>query len=478
MKSTAISLLVSVVALVTLASTSQAQPVTSGEALSVCQNWIRLIVEKKGSWGEVEGAQVAGIETISHGGRSVAYLCRVEPDGFIVVSLRRELAPVKAYSSSGDFDPALEAGLEDLVKGRMARVLEQQEQRLRQEEAPTAEVLPELEIDYRPAWEELLQLNFAAEASDVNSGEAANYEEGEILMSSSWDQGDPYNRFTPAGSSCTHTRVGCVATAGAQIMYHWHWPPYGSGTPYSDTYDWPNMRDRVTSAAPIDQINAVAELSYEVGLAVNMDYGCSASSAYTYHMDDAMEDHFRYSTAAVRRNRDDYTTVEFYTRIKNQVNVNRPVQYKIDGHSIAGDGWQEIGTTPIRQVHMNYGWDNSYNTWYTLDSLHLGDPDNEYIIENIYPVVALGSAPTGTYSRQPFNYRYVDRDAFSAGATFSSGQNIQFLPGVVLTATGSTTSPVRMEANTRLFTRGDRSVGARIYSGVIKLSNNGGIRFE
>ena len=62
--------------------------------------------------------------------------------------------------------------------------------------------------------------------------------------------------------------------------------------PYSDTYDWPNMIDdciwnqtlslwedhnhnplTVTQA----QIDAVAELSHEIGVAVGMDYGCKDS---------------------------------------------------------------------------------------------------------------------------------------------------------------------------------------------------------
>ena len=73
-------------------------------------------------------------------------------------------------------------------------------------------------------------------------------------------------------------------------------------------------------------------------------------------MEDVYEDHYRYSTACARRNRDDYSAVAWFNRMKTQFNLNRPVQYRIPDHSIVGDGWQEIGSTPIRQYHMNYGW--------------------------------------------------------------------------------------------------------------------------
>jgi len=46
-----------------------------------------------------------------------------------------------------------------------------------------------------------------------------------------------------------------------------------------------------------EQIDAVAELSHEIGIAVVMDHGCSSSSADTSDMEDVFQNAFRYALA-------------------------------------------------------------------------------------------------------------------------------------------------------------------------------------
>ena len=459
----------------------RAEMATMDEAQTVAENWISLIIANKGSWGGSETAEIQEIREFKRGYRTIGFFCKIRPKGFIVISLRKELAPVKAYSAVSDLNPELEEGMADLIKSKMERILNGIEQQLGPLEAVQTEALQSLlEINYRQAWDELLGTNGRSIMGD-QAVIQMNYQEADVLLTSSWHQRDPYNRQTPAGSTCTHTLVGCVATAGAQIMRYWNWPPYGAGSPYSDTYDWPNMLDRVTSSSSTAEINAVAELNYEVGLAVGMNYGCSKSTAYTYDMEGVYENNYRYTTAITKKDRNNYNATDWFNRLKTQFNANRPVHYRVEGHSIVGDGWQEIGSTPTRQYHMNYGWDNSYTAWYTLDALYLGGVDEEYILENIYPAQALGSWLSGTYSQQSFPYRYFDRDATGYSATFSSGQYLQFLPNITVTNTSNTGGSFRFEGsdtlNTRLFTRGDTSQGVRIYNGTIKINKNGSIKF-
>jgi hypothetical protein len=471
---------------------ARAQVAAAQDALRVANNWISLIIANRGSWGDSNTAVVQGVEDFKRGERPIGYFCCVWPKGYIIVSLRKELAPVKAYSATCDLDPALDEGMADLLKGCMERILDKIEQQAGPVmSARTQDVAGIVEIDYRDVWTALegdvsTVIN-SVEPSDGDVG-TMDYQEGDILLTTDWHQHDPYNRDCPApppGDDCTSARcvVGCVATAGAQIMRYWYWPPYGVGTPYSDTYDWPNMPDTVTGGSPAAEIAAVAEISHEIGIAVNMDYcggnGC-ASGANTYDMEDVYEDQYRYATACVRRNRSSYSAVDWFNRIKAQCNVNRPVQYRIPGHSIVGDGWQEIYPGPVREYHMNYGWGGTGDdTWYTLDALQGGDPDNEYMLENIYPAQALGSSLiTGTYSKGSFPYRYFDRDSTGMATIFASGQYLQFLPGIVVTSVGSITFDGSSTDNTRLFTRGDSSRGIRIREGSIVMFAGGGITFE
>jgi len=492
-----------------------AQPASMDEAFTVAENWITAIIHKKGSWGGSDTANIEEITPFKRKGKTIGYFCKVSPQGFILVSMRRKLAPVKAYSARSNLDPDSEEGLADLLKGQMEGILHQLEQAdaaaLKASAKKVPSTLPmDVEIDYRPQWDALeknpqrfmdeslrlpesaIQSSPADEADEDLGGDEANYQEGAFLLSSDWHQGDPYNRdvpVPPSGDDCTstHCTVGCVAPAGAQLMTYWKWPPYGVGSPYSDTYDWPNMADAVTAASPAAQINAVAELSHEVGVAVGMAYclGLSspcASTSYTYDMEDVYEDHYRYSNV-YRRNRDDYTAVDWFNLMKDEFNWNRPVQYRVVGHSIVGDGWQEIGNPVVRQYHMNYGWSGgARDTWYTLDALHLGEPSDEYLLENIRPEPYLLDLD-GTYAREPFPYRYFYRDTWGAGGVFAGGQRLQFLPGVFVHAT--TGDPDTFQGATiytsYLFSNGDLNRGIQIHSnvnGAIKLYNYGGIKFS
>jgi hypothetical protein len=276
-----------------------------------------------------------------------------------------------------------------------------------------------------------------------------------------------------------------VATAGAQIARYWNWPPYGVGSPYDDYYDWPNMPDRATGTSTAAQIDAVAELSSEVGIAVAMSYcsdGCESGS-FTYDMEGVFENQYRYHTNCVKQNRSSYSALGWFNLIKANFNANQPLQYRIPGHSVVGDGWQEFGAGPTRQYHMNYGWDESHTAWYTLDALSGGDPATEYIIASIYPDQSLNSSLSSTYTRQSsFPYRYFNVDATGTSATFEAGQYLQFLPDITVTCTSTTGGSIRFDGlstyNTRLFSNGDRTKGARIYNGTIKMNRYGCIRFN
>jgi len=493
MKRLTITILVAFAVLTELATPVRAELVTRGEALRVANNWITLIIQKRGNWGGSETAGVAEIQEFKRGERTLGYFCRVQPKGQIIVSLRRELAPVKAFSDTCNLNPDSDEDLVDLLKGCMERILNY----IEKQAGPIATV-QSAELDSiipnncRNAWAELEHEQDKAEEVPSWAIEM-NYVEGLILLSSYWHQGDPYNRdcpSPPSGDDCDQPRclVGCVATAAAQIMRYWAWPPYGVGTGYDDPYDWANMPNAVTGGSP-----AVAELCHEIGVAVGMDYcggtGCR-SSVPTEDMEVVYEGPYRYSDYCVKLIRDEYSPGDWWNLIKEQLNSNQPIQYKVVGHSIVADGWLELGATPDRMYHMNYGWgredcseQDGCNTWYFLDMLHLGNPEEEYMLVNIFPAAALRHAIGGLYPKEGFNYRYFNQDATTdSGALFEPGQNLQFLPGVKVTCanpSGQILFQGTNYDNTRLFSIKEMKVaGIRIYGGVIRLFQNGSIKFH
>ena len=86
---------------------ARAQPVTMNEAQDVVESWLPLIIEEYGSWGGSATATVGSGEDFTRGGRVLGYYFSIEPRGFVLVSARREMAPIKAYSEKNDLDPML-----------------------------------------------------------------------------------------------------------------------------------------------------------------------------------------------------------------------------------------------------------------------------------------------------------------------------------------------------------------------------------
>ena len=464
-------------------NTTLSQIADINETKIIADNWIKVIISETGSWGNHQKASLETMIEFKRNERLLGYFYPVNPEGYILISLRKELAPVKAYSASCNLDPLSDDGMTDLLKVCLERILDTIEQKLGAIDiVNTSDLEKMVEINYKPAWSNLLKSNPVIKTKNKEKSKD-NYEEGDVLLSSDWHQSPPYNDDCP-WMNCSNSNgraiVGCVATAGAQIMHYWNWPPYGSGSGYSDTYDWPNMPDAATTSSPQAEIDALAELNHEVGVAVGMSYGCTASGAYTYNMVGVYENHYRYSTDCITRSRPSYTADTWFAMMQTQFNQNRPVQYRIPGHSIVGDGWQIIGVS-LKMYHMNYGWwGTGDDVWYILDALQGGNPSEEYMVEGIVPVQAMDNWVTGTYNTPSFPYRYFDKDALGSDANFSSGHFLQFLPEITLSGI-SPTLPVRFNGspsyNTRLFTAGDASRGIRIYNGAIEMTNFGSIKF-
>jgi len=492
MKKLTIPILIASLAVMVLVSEVRAEIVTTDEALTVANNWIGAIIRKKGSWGNANSAFVEDIKEFKRGERTIGYFCNVKPVGYILVSLRKELAPVKAYSARTELEPDMDEGMADFLKGRMERVLDKIEERFGSvREARSADVRSLLEVDYQPTWEQLeagvppMEKAAAAAASDYV--EPGNYQEGEVLLETSWWQGHPYNLYCPVpppGSDCEwdHCTVGCNATAGAQVLRHWFWPPWGEGgSPYTDIYEWWNMPNTISGSSPSEQIYATAELNYEVGIAGNQSYcvnnGC-ATAGHINNMRPGYISHFRYYAGSSVPNRVNYTASAWFNLIKAQLNVNRPMTYGIPGHAIVCDGWQEIDAPVlVKQYHMNWGWaDGSRDIWYTLDSL--ADPSVEHLLADHFPTTAIGSTvEMGTYIKNTFPYRYVDQDAYAGfSTTFASGNYLQFLHGIRMKANGYIRVESAPSENTRLFSRGDPGHGIRLLGGTMTLYSGGSVK--
>lgn len=423
------------VCLILLPRVSNAAAVGAVEAKQVAQSWLSYIIDKDGNWGGTTQAYVSSLQELRSDGRLLGYKFSVHPTGYILVSTMTQLPPVKAFSTTSDIDVEASRGFAALLKDTITATLDYLEKDYGNlNQLPENGVAPQ---SNRDAWDWLLGKRDEPGADqDVMSGpllvtdwdqeglselvESSPLQTG-ALLSSAWEQGSPYNAFCPLGFGGGRTLVGCVATAASQIMKYWQYPYEGTGshrytwsgddscagtpTPggtlsatFSDAYDWNNMLNSYSGAYNADQANAVRELCYEVGVAFDMDYGVCASGAYTADAVTVFPTYFKYAHTTDREDRDDYASAaNWFAQVRKEFDnaLPRPIQYRIQGHSIVCDGYRVSGGT--NYYHMNYGWAGSRDNWYAVDNLYCPWSGCTYLVEfmvrgiqpksRMYPIV-------------------------------------------------------------------------------------------
>jgi hypothetical protein len=406
---------------------ARALPVGASTARQVARNAIREHIAAFGSWGGAATPRIAGVDAVDVGGDRLAYNVRVEPSGHVLVAADDEFNPVLLYSDTHSFDAAGATdpdSLEGWIVPEVGRVFERLKEWSRARprgtrpaewegsgvsrawrhlDVPDAEFRP-LRKDFsrapaagaKIAGTEAGATGTEAGATGTEAG-ATGTEAGATndgagvasvvgpLLSTDWSQGSRYNDYTPAGSTCAHTVSGCVAIAAVQIMKYWSWPASGTGShsytwsgrtlsaSFAHPYYW-SLMPRTLSGASAAQIDAVARLVSDVGIAVEMNYGCGGSGAYTgWIASTVLPTYFNYKPSTGSVSRSGQTAAAFFTRVQAELDSSprRPVLFSVrtldgaSGHALVIDGYQ---TGAADLVHLNLGWGASYQGWYNINA--------------------------------------------------------------------------------------------------------------
>lgn len=216
----------------------------------------------------------------------------------------------------------------------------------------------------------------------------------EPLVTTCWNQGEPYNLLCPYDSSVGVTcPTGCAATSMAQLINYHEWPVQGKGTKsYNSSYgrltvdfsksvyDWANMKDRYESYYDEDknivnewtytEANAVAKLMYDCGVALEMGYGPYSSGAADTEMPLALCNYFNYHADLITR--DGHTVDEFLARIKEELDNSRPLVFNGQGsgggHSYIVDGYDSND-----YLHVNWGWGGISDGYFNVSYMNPDD---------------------------------------------------------------------------------------------------------
>ncbi|MDE7437815.1 MAG: C10 family peptidase [Muribaculaceae bacterium] len=208
-----------------------------------------------------------------------------------------------------------------------------------------------------------------------------------LLKDINWGQDVPFNTLCPKLSNGSTAYVGCVATAMAQMMRYYQYPEQGMGThSYTDsgktlsadfgatTYDWANMPAAVPESPTAAQTSAYSTLSYQLGVAVDMQYAAGGSGAYTHLVAPALRNYFGYSPELRMHTREYYNTEEWMRLIRTELDAGRPVYYSatsedmLGGHAFVCDGYDSEG-----YVHINWGWYGRTNGYFYINHLNPGE---------------------------------------------------------------------------------------------------------
>ncbi len=310
---------------------------------------------------------------------------RGESDGFVMVSAESNTPTIIGYSTTGRFDPA------DLPTGLQAWM-----------------------ESYK---EDIARASESAHAYRVTEG---GYTPVAPLCTTQWGQGTPYNNLCPYYND-KRCVTGCVATAASQIMKHYNYPVHGIGSNSykwanangdsvvisadfgSTTYDWANMIDVYDENATETQTNAVATLMSHCGIAVEMEYGESSSSADSDDMVQALIERFGYDKGIRNLYKDYMGASMLMSAIANDLQQGRVVYFSAKtiengGHAFVCDGIDSDGL-----LHINWGWKGKNDGYFQLSLFNPkdqgtgGSTSNKAYTENIHAFTNIQPDADGQY---------------------------------------------------------------------------------
>lgn len=211
----------------------------------------------------------------------------------------------------------------------------------------------------------------------------------EPIISTKWDQDEPYNAQTYKinGANCP---TGCVATAMAQIMNFWRYPstmPSVAGYSYtwenssgatvnetvpsitSHSINWSSFKSTYSDS---ETASSLAWLMRHCGQMVKMEYTPSSSAAAASDCVDALKT-LGYDKWARYIERSYYGIDEWESLIYQEIAAKRPVlyggRYATGGHAFVCDGYDGNG-----YYHINWGWGGMSNGYFLLSLL---DPKSQ-----------------------------------------------------------------------------------------------------
>ncbi|MBP6659573.1 MAG: thiol protease/hemagglutinin PrtT [Chitinophagales bacterium] len=291
------------------------------------------------------------------------YVFNTNSKGFVLVSADDNVVPILGYSDEETIDI-------NNIAPQTSKWLESYKNQIRDIISKGIPATDEI----RNEWQSLLS------SSTINTSLRGSSSVSPVIQTK-WNQSPYYNALCPDNSVS-----GCVATAMTQIMKFWNYPANGSGFHSynhqnygtlsadfgSTTYQWASMPNIVNSPN-----SAVATLTYQVGVSVNMNYSPESSGAYVIAnsptpqacSEYALKTYFGYKSTLHGIERVNYSETQWMNTIKGELDAGRPILYagfgSGGGHCFVADGYDNNS-----YIHFNWGWGGAYDGYFYINALN------------------------------------------------------------------------------------------------------------
>lgn len=334
------------------------------------------------------------------------YVFNLSPHGYVIVTSRKELPQVIAYSFTNNYIDNVSAPspLKDLLKNdiniRIALIPEMNENEI---------------IRNRRNWDNLLTGNRSIDKHFQQWPEDGTTTTGGWIESN-WTQSSPYDNFCPIDPlTSQRSYVGCPATAMGQIVNYYQ---QINSTKFDDNDDYyhsyagrnywidddykdhgflcfqeindylDSISTKYDDGRPLTY-DEKAALSFACGVAAHQVYSSAGSG--TFGIDQAYDAYMKFGFPESELIYDGDTNL-FNVMSQNMMDA-RPVHFAVvneqgnSGHNVVVDGYNTDD-----YYHVNFGWGGSYNGWYLLpQDFPLGLTVIEGVVVNIaYPPINTG----------------------------------------------------------------------------------------
>jgi len=391
-------------------SSIRADEIPQWTAKKVADNYLSYCVALRGTWAGTRYPVITQTRPLTHQNAFIGYSFKVYPKGHLLVPFHDEFSPVLFYSENSDFDPgnvSVPGTVEAWIISDIYQSLEIVTRRNNSAGFRSAYGASRVAA----AWTRLKGPPVPALRSVALPTTTGP------LLTTKWDQSDPYNLLCPPLDSCAHTLVGCVGLAWAQVMNYWQWPDRGIesrsynwpddtktlSVSFNTAYNWPAMPDQLEPLSSDTEKQAVARLCYDAAISAQTNFGCYGSDSVLW-ADEVLPLYFKYKTGTARKywRLDIPSSEEWFALIRTELDASppRPVIFSIftnsgGGHETVIDGYRE-GLTD--KVHINFGWNGYQDAYYDITR----DFTASWTWSSLDQVIAVGIEP---------DYAQADLDA-------------------------------------------------------------------